>query len=74
MQEAKDLKELFFIEPKPMEPTKHQYDFDTATAIGFLKEYNLDQDFKINIEVNHATLAKTYFSNMNLPLQLSREC
>jgi xylose isomerase len=48
----------FFIEPKPMEPMKHQYDFDTATAIGFLKEYGLDKDFKINIEVNHATLAQ----------------
>lgn len=48
----------FFIEPKPMEPMKHQYDFDSATAIGFLKEYGLDNDFKINIEVNHATLAQ----------------
>ena len=51
-------KGTFFIEPKPMEPSKHQYDFDTATAIGFLKEYGLDEDFKINIEVNHATLAQ----------------
>ena len=48
----------FFIEPKPMEPMKHQYDFDSATAIGFLKEYGLDKDFKLNIEVNHATLAQ----------------
>ena len=48
-------KGTFFIEPKPMEPSKHQYDFDTATAIGFLREYGLDKDFKINIEVNHAT-------------------
>ena len=48
----------FFIEPKPMEPMKHQYDFDSATAIGFLKEYGLDKDFKMNIEVNHATLAQ----------------
>lgn len=48
----------FFIEPKPMEPMKHQYDFDSATAIGFLKEYGLDNDFKIIIEVNHATLAQ----------------
>ena len=53
----------FFIEPKPMEPTKHQYDFDTSTAIGFLKEYNLDKDFKINIEVNHATLANHTFQH-----------
>ena len=51
----------FFIEPKPMEPTKHQYDFDTSTAIGFLKEYGLENDFKINIEVNHATLAQHTF-------------
>ena len=48
----------FFIEPKPMEPMKHQYDFDSATAIGFLREYGLDKDFKMNIEVNHATLAQ----------------
>ena len=48
----------FFIEPKPMEPMKHQYDFDSATAIGFLKEYGLEKDFKLNIEVNHATLAQ----------------
>ena len=48
----------FFIEPKPMEPMKHKYDFDSATAIGFLREYGLENDFKINIEVNHATLAQ----------------
>ena len=48
----------FFIEPKPMEPMKHQYDFDSAIAIGFLKEYGLEKDFKINIEVNHVTLAQ----------------
>ncbi|MDY7396901.1 xylose isomerase [Aureibaculum sp. 2210JD6-5] len=53
----------FFIEPKPMEPMKHQYDFDTATAIGFLKEYGLGKDFKINIEVNHATLAQHTFQH-----------
>jgi len=41
-----------------MEPSKHQYDFDCATVIGFLNEYNLQDDFKINIEVNHATLAQ----------------
>ena len=51
-------KGTFFIEPKPMEPMKHQYDFDSATAIGFLREYGLDKDFKLNIEVNHATLAQ----------------
>ena len=51
----------FFIEPKPMEPMKHQYDFDAATAIGFLREHNLDKDFKLNIEVNHATLAQHTF-------------
>ena len=53
----------FLIEPKPMEPSKHQYDFDTATSIGFLKEYGLDKDFKINIEVNHATLAQHTFQH-----------
>ena len=56
-------KGAFFIEPKPMEPMKHQYDFDTATAIGFLREYNLEEDFKINIEVNHATLAQHTFQH-----------
>ncbi len=53
----------FFIEPKPMEPSKHQYDFDTATSIGFLREYGLEKDFKINIEVNHATLAQHTFQH-----------
>ncbi len=47
----------FLIEPKPMEPTKHQYDFDVAAIIGFLRHFGLDKDFKINIEANHATLA-----------------
>ena len=47
----------FLIEPKPMEPSKHQYDVDTETVIGFLKAHNLDKDFKVNIEVNHVTLA-----------------
>ena len=55
---AQGFKGNFFIEPKPMEPMKHQYDFDAATAIGFLKEYGLEKDFKMNIEVNHATLAQ----------------
>jgi xylose isomerase len=55
---AQGFKGTFFIEPKPMEPMKHQYDFDSATAIGFLKDYGLDKDFKLNIEVNHATLAQ----------------
>lgn len=53
----------FFIEPKPMEPMKHQYDFDSATAIGFLRQYGLEKDFKINIEVNHATLAQHTFQH-----------
>jgi xylose isomerase len=53
----------FFIEPKPMEPMKHQYDFDAATAIGFLREYDLDKDFKLNVEVNHATLAQHTFQH-----------
>ncbi len=60
---SQGFKGTFFIEPKPMEPSKHQYDFDTATAIGFLKEYGLDNDFKINIEVNHATLAQHTFQH-----------
>ncbi|MCM4170675.1 xylose isomerase [Arenibacter sp. TNZ] len=60
---AQGFKGTFFIEPKPMEPTKHQYDFDTATAIGFLREYGLEKDFKINIEVNHATLAQHTFQH-----------
>ncbi|KUJ61431.1 xylose isomerase [Flavobacteriaceae bacterium CRH] len=53
----------FLLEPKPMEPLKHQYDFDAATTIGFLREYNLDKDFKLNIEVNHATLAQHTFQH-----------
>ncbi len=53
----------FYIEPKPMEPSKHQYDFDAATCIGFLREHGLDQDFKLNIEVNHATLALHTFQH-----------
>lgn len=56
-------KGTFFIEPKPMEPTKHQYDFDAATVIGFLRHYGLDKDFKLNIEVNHATLAGHTFQH-----------
>ncbi len=56
-------KGTFLIEPKPMEPTKHQYDYDTATVIGFLRKYGLDKDFKINIEVNHATLAGHTFAH-----------
>ncbi len=54
---AQGFKGTFFVEPKPMEPSKHQYDFDAATVIGFLREYGLDKDFKINLETNHATLA-----------------
>jgi xylose isomerase len=53
----------FLIEPKPMEPMKHQYDFDTQTVIGFLHEHGLEKDFKMNIEVNHATLAGHTFSH-----------
>ena len=53
----------FFIEPKPCEPTKHQYDYDSATVIGFLKTYGLDKDFKLNLEVNHATLAGHTFEH-----------
>ena len=53
----------FLIEPKPMEPTKHQYDVDTETVIGFLRANGLDKDFKGNIEVNHATLAGHTFEH-----------
>jgi xylose isomerase len=56
-------KGTFFIEPKPMEPTKHQYDYDSATVIGFLRHFGLDKDFKLNIEVNHATLAGHTFQH-----------
>ncbi|WP_075187117.1 xylose isomerase [Teredinibacter haidensis] len=55
---AQGFKGTFFIEPKPMEPSKHQYDFDSATVIGFLKSHGLENDFKLNIETNHATLAQ----------------
>jgi xylose isomerase len=54
---ANGFKGTFLIEPKPMEPSKHQYDFDAATVIGFLREYDLMDDFALNLEVNHATLA-----------------
>ncbi len=56
-------KGTFLIEPKPMEPTKHQYDYDAATTIGFLKNWGLEHDFKCNIEANHATLAGHTFSH-----------
>jgi xylose isomerase len=56
-------KGTFFIEPKPAEPTKHQYDFDSATVIGFLREFDLLDDFKLNLEVNHATLAQHTFQH-----------
>jgi xylose isomerase len=56
-------KGVFFIEPKPCEPTKHQYDYDCATVIGFLRQFGLDKDFKINAEVNHATLAGHTFQH-----------
>jgi xylose isomerase len=56
-------KGTFLIEPKPMEPTKHQYDFDSATVIGFLRKFGLDKDFKLNIEVNHSTLAGHTFTH-----------
>jgi xylose isomerase len=56
-------KGTFLIEPKPMEPSKHQYDFDAQTVIGFLRYYGLEKDFKLNIEVNHATLAGHTFEH-----------
>lgn len=69
LQKARDygraagFKGTFLIEPKPMEPTKHQYDYDSATVIGFLNKYGLQNDFKINIENNHATLAGHTFAH-----------
>lgn len=60
---SQGFKGTFFIEPKPMEPSKHQYDFDAATVIGFLREFDLLNDFKLNIEVNHATLALHTFQH-----------
>ncbi len=53
----------FYIEPKPKEPTKHQYDFDASTVLGFLRKYGLEKDFKLNIEANHATLAAHTFQH-----------
>ena len=60
---AKGFKGNFLIEPKPMEPMKHQYDVDTETVIGFLRANGLDKDFKVNIEVNHAILAGHTFEH-----------
>ena len=60
----------FYVEPKPKEPTKHQYDYDAATVIGFLRNYGLDKDFKLNVEANHATLAGHTFQH---ELRLARE-
>ena len=60
---SKGFKGTFFIEPKPCEPTKHQYDYDAATVIGFLREFDLLNDFKLNLEVNHATLAGHTFQH-----------
>lgn len=60
---SRGFKGNFLIEPKPMEPTKHQYDVDAETVIGFLRHYGLDKDFKLNIEVNHATLAGHTFEH-----------
>ncbi len=60
---AQGFKGKFYIEPKPCEPSKHQYDYDAATCIGFLKNYGLAEDFQLNIEVNHATLAGHTFAH-----------
>lgn len=60
---SQGFKGYFFIEPKPCEPSKHQYDYDAATVLGFLREYDLMEDFKLNIEVNHATLAHHTFEH-----------
>ncbi|MBN2342053.1 MAG: xylose isomerase [Deltaproteobacteria bacterium] len=63
-------KGAYLVEPKPMEPSKHQYDVDAATVIGFLKEFGLENDFKLNIEANHATLASHSFTH---ELQISAD-
>ena len=63
MQKKLDLMVQFLIEPKPKEPTKHQYDFDVATAHAFLQKYGLEDHFKFNIEANHATLAGHTFEH-----------
>lgn len=60
---AQGFEGTFLIEPKPMEPSKHQYDFDCATVVGFLQNFDLADDFKINVEVNHATLASHTFQH-----------
>lgn len=60
---SKGFNGTFLIEPKPMEPTKHQYDVDVETVVGFLRAHGLDKDFKVNIEVNHATLAGHTFEH-----------
>lgn len=60
---SKGFSGTFLVEPKPMEPTKHQYDFDSQTVMSFLKAYGLEKDFKLNIEVNHATLAGHTFAH-----------
>lgn len=60
---AQGFKGTFLIEPKPMEPSKHQYDFDAQTVIGFLRHHGLDNDFKLNVEANHATLAGHSFAH-----------
>jgi xylose isomerase len=60
---SQGFKGTFFIEPKPCEPTKHQYDYDAATVLGFLQKYDLLNDFKLNLEVNHATLAGHTFQH-----------
>ena len=60
---ANGFKGNFFVEPKPCEPSKHQYDYDCATVIGFLNKYGLQNDFKLNVEVNHATLAQHTFQH-----------
>jgi len=65
-----DFKGQFYIEPKPKEPTKHQYDYDSATVISFLQKHNLDKYFKLNIETNHATLA---MHTMNHEIRLAAD-
>lgn len=60
---SQGFKGKFYIEPKPCEPSKHQYDYDVQTVVGFLRHYGLDKDFQLNAEVNHATLAGHTFAH-----------
>ena len=69
--QAQGFKGVFLVEPKPMQPMKHQYDFDAQTVIGFLREQDLDEDFKVNIKANHATLAGSNSTSASSTIRLT---